>query len=223
MNKVNFLLCTTALTAMVAGSSGHAFAGVITETVSYGPLTTPYTGHLVNFAGYTADGGTQPLISVVVTETDTVNGTVTGANPTSGSLTFSSGVKNILTLSSQPANLSLPSVTTFSNTTGKITVAGHSSYTSANLTGSKSAVSTATGSLSDFLGGWSLTFGEQGNYSGSAQTWINLSAQTTGTVDVSVAYNFANPAGVPEPMSAALVGVGLAGMGVVRRRRTAKQ
>lgn len=223
MNKVNFLLCTTALTAMVAGASGHAFAGVITETASYGPLTTPYTGQTLNFLGYTASGGSQTLLSVVVTETDIVNGTVTGANPTSGPLTLSAGVKNILTLSSQPANLSLPGVTTFSNTTGKITVAANSSYTSSNLTGSKSATSTATGSLSDFLGGWSLTFGEQGHYNGSAQTGINLSAQTTGTVDVSVAYTFANPAGVPEPMSAALVGVGLAGMGVIRRRRTAKQ
>jgi hypothetical protein len=217
MNRLNFLLSTTALTAALVGTIDRASAGTIVETESYGLIPTPYSGQTLNFVGYSGEGGVNQLTSVVVTETDTVNGTVTASNTTSSSLTFSAGVKNVLTLSFQPANLTLPTVVDFSNTSGKITLLGGSSYTTPNLTGSKSATSNATGSLNDFLGGWSLTFGETGNYAGTAGTGINLSAATEGAVTVTVDYNYSNT--VPEPMTIALLGTGLAGIGVIRRRR----
>jgi hypothetical protein len=221
MNKFNTLLCTTALTAVLAGPGGRAFAGTITETESYaGFEATPYSGHIISFLGYTAEGGTNPLTSVVVTATDIVNGTVTGTNSTNVPLTFSAGVKNILTLSSQPANLTLPVITDFSNTSGVVTVPGNSSFTTPTLTGSKVASSTATGSLNDFLGGWSLTFGETGTYIGSAAAGVDLNAATLGDVSVTAVYTFSSdPAPVPEPMSAAILGSALTGIGIIRRRR----
>jgi hypothetical protein len=221
MKKFNTLLCTTALTAVFTAPSGRAFAGTITETESYANfLATPYTGHVISFLGYTAEGGTNPLLSVVVTATDVVNGTVTGTNSTNTPLTFSAGVKNVLTLSSQPANLTLPVITDFSNTSGVVTVPANGTFTTPTLTGSKVANSTATGSLNDFLGAWSLTFGETGNYVGSAAAGVNLSAATLGDVSVTAVYTFSsNASPVPEPMSAAILGTALTGIGIIRRRR----
>ncbi|MGH7041783.1 MAG: hypothetical protein ACREFY_06595, partial [Acetobacteraceae bacterium] len=82
MNKLNLLLCSTALVATLGGLSDQARADVITDTSSpaaTGPSNTPFDATLT-FAGFDASGGTGTLTGLTVTLTDHVTGTVTGLN-----------------------------------------------------------------------------------------------------------------------------------------------
>jgi hypothetical protein len=172
-------------------------------------------------------GVNQHLTSVVISETGTISpiGSFTATQPG----TFTVGLNTSISLAAgtnTPANFPLLSITsqlisktyTFTqvpasqsvNFSGAVTV-GSATLTTGltNFTSTSPATFTV-----DFLGSAKQFESGQG-ISGYEMTG-------TGVGSITITYNYTTSVPTPEPASMALLGVGLVGAGVIRRRRKAQ-
>jgi hypothetical protein len=187
------------------------------ETVT--PASFPVNGTQTASLSQFNLGGNARLTSVILTESGSFSttGLVTYTGAGTGVFTFNStGTMNLFPDATAP--VSFPTVTltraattqTYSLTTGQsATYNGARAFRAASTTASVAGFSGNGSFLVDFTGTAGISVG--------GTSAVSTSLNSTFFPTVTITYDYSYPA--PEPASMAVLGAGLTGLGIIRRRR----
>jgi PEP-CTERM motif len=230
-----FKIALAATTALVASNS-LSFANVIAQTESFSALTdwgtTPNTSNFtptktVGFTGFNTALGT--LNSITITITDSINGSVNLQNKGATASNVTASLLNNMKVNIPTFSQKL--ITLQTNTFSDPSLAPGATSGSHPVTATTTRQQIVTSNLSTFETNWAVTAGDLGAVVIGSGNGNGAAVFTdTGEITIVAAFNFTAaappppppPVGTPEPATLTVVGAGLMGLGVVRRRRKAK-
>jgi hypothetical protein len=222
MRLRTFVLAAIALT----GSASLASADVITDTLSYGPTPTNWgSGGSVSlsFPGFNTSLGT--LTGIEITATQTTNGSFTAINNSTTPGSYQTRLENTfqLTLPSPLHGSTIIKSTTYTSWIRDLLIPAGQSGSSHIVTASSSAYATWTSgdALSPYESPFTIGVTDTGAVTIQALLGKGYATYTdSGKVSVTVEYTY-TAAAIPaaEPATFWVVGMGILGLRLVRRRR----